>query len=145
MFCMEINIKERKHVRQMFLVGCGQLHLLLNQIAVFLDHQYVRKESIYLLDFLYRNNHLGKVGCENTLVGHGQLCILFSQIAGFFNINSSGRNFLIKPSLRFFVCRSRKENKENIWDYHFWLGVVICASYLIRFEESLIINVCGRE
>ena len=93
--------------------------LLLNQIAVFLDHQYVRKESIYLLDFLYGDNHLGKVGCENTLVGHGQLCILFNQIAGFFDINSSGRNFLIKPSVRFFVCRSRKENTTFGWVWSF--------------------------
>ena len=37
-----------------------------NQIAVFLDHQYFWKESIFTLDFLHGDNYQGKVGSETT-------------------------------------------------------------------------------
>ena len=33
----------------------------------------------------------------------------------------------------------------NIWDYHFWLGDARFVSCPIRFQDSLIINISGRD
>ena len=40
-----------------------------NQIALFIDHQYLWKESVNLLDFLHRDNPQRKVTCETTSFG----------------------------------------------------------------------------
>ena len=40
-----------------------------NQIARFFDHQYLLKESIDGLDFLYDDNYLWKVAIETIIFG----------------------------------------------------------------------------
>ena len=50
--CMQIIIKEMQHLKLLVLFECGQLCLLLNQIAGFFDHQYLRKESSNILIFI---------------------------------------------------------------------------------------------
>ena len=54
-----------------------------NQIARFFDHQYLWKESISILEFLYECSHQGKVASEATtfdamwpdLPSHVQICL----------------------------------------------------------------------
>ena len=45
--------KSRQDLRLPLLVWCGQLCLSLNQIPGFLGHQYLRRELIDILVFLY--------------------------------------------------------------------------------------------
>ena len=56
-FCMEIIIKERQHLRLPPLDGYGELYLSSNQIRGFFDHQYLLKESINISGFLYGYKH----------------------------------------------------------------------------------------
>ena len=65
-FCMEINMKEKQHVRLPLFVWCGQFYFSAIQIAGFFDHQYLWKKSINIFDFLYRDNHQRKVAPETT-------------------------------------------------------------------------------
>ena len=75
------------------MIGCGhlfswggQLCLSSNQIAGFLDHQNVLKESTDIFDFLHGDNHQGKVVAETTsFVGCGQFYLASNQTAGFFD------------------------------------------------------------
>lgn len=91
-FCMEMIIKGRQHVRLPFLVGCDQMYLLLNQISVFFNHQDLWKELIDILVFLVikGSQHLRLP----LLIGCDQLCHASSQTAGFF-----GLQYLWKESI----------------------------------------------
>ena len=72
---MEIIIKGSLRLGLPLLVGCGQLHLLFNQIAGF-DEQYPWKKSSDILDFLRGDNRgrlhlsllfwLGVVRCTSS-------------------------------------------------------------------------------
>ena len=69
---MEIIIKGSLRLGLPLLVGCGQLHLLFNQIAGF-DEQYPWKKSSDILDFL-RGDNQWKCASESTfLVGCGSV------------------------------------------------------------------------
>ena len=48
-----------------------------NLIAVFFDHQYLWKESIHLLHFLYGDDHQRRAGCETACFGWGWPDVLF--------------------------------------------------------------------
>ena len=76
-----------QHLRPPFLVRCGQLSLLSNQIIGLFDHQCPWRALINILDFLYGDNHQRKVASEGLLllVRCGQLCLLSNQSAGFFD------------------------------------------------------------
>ena len=50
-FCMEIIIRGRYHLRLLLLVGCGQVCSWANQILEFFDYQYIWKESINTSDW----------------------------------------------------------------------------------------------
>ena len=43
--------------------------LSMNKVTVFIDHQYLWKESIHTLDILHGDNHQGVVGSENNSFG----------------------------------------------------------------------------
>ena len=51
---MELVIKGVQRLSLPFLFGCGHLCLLPSQIAGFINHQYLWKEWIDVLDFLHR-------------------------------------------------------------------------------------------
>ena len=54
---MKVIIKGRQHLKMSLLAVCGQLIALSNQIAGFLEQQYLWKDSIYTLDFLHGDLH----------------------------------------------------------------------------------------
>ena len=57
-----------------------------NQIEAFFNHQYLRKESSDLLDFLHGNNHHRKVAYEATTFGWVCPVLLrASQVPAFFD------------------------------------------------------------
>ena len=84
---MEIIIKGSLRLRLPLLVGCGQLHILFNQIV---DEQYPWKKSSDILDFLCGDNRgrlhlsllfwLGVVRCTSS-PSRLQDC-LFTNISG---------------------------------------------------------------
>ena len=49
----------------------------------------------------------------------------------------------IKQPVRFFAWRYSSKNK-SIWEYHFRLPVASCASGSVSLNDSLIINICGK-
>ena len=64
-----------------------------NQIAVFFDHQYLWKESINILDFLFWDNNQGKIGLRLlVLFGRGQLGPCPVRLQDSLIINITGRN-----------------------------------------------------
>ena len=78
-FCMEITIKERYHLRLPLLGGCGHLCFLSNQIAGFFliisisgrnqQISFCMEIIIKGRAFLHADNHKGKVACETTSFG----------------------------------------------------------------------------
>ena len=98
-FCMDIVIKNRQHLRLPILVGCYQLYLSSNPKAGLFDHQYLWKESVNILDFLLGDNHQRKEASKTTTFGQVWLVVLLSnQIPGFF-----GHQYLQKKSSNFFL------------------------------------------
>ena len=131
-FYLEITIKGRKDLRLPVLVGCCQLCLLSNRIPGFFGHQYLRRESIKTLDFLYGDNLQQKEGSETTS---------FGWVLGFAPIILS--DFRIPWSLeatnwcnRFF--RWGITIKERMYlGVPFWLSVGSCACHPIIDHQHL--------
>ena len=72
-----------------------------------------------------------------VLVGCCQLCLLSSQIAGFFD-----HQYLWKESMntKDFLLGGNQQLKEG-WGYHFCLGLANCVYHSNRLQNSLIINI----
>ena len=68
-FCLTFPLSGRKDLRLQLLVGCGEFCISFSQIAGFLDHQYVYKESVNTIYFLHGDNHQHKEGSESTTSG----------------------------------------------------------------------------
>ena len=131
------NCQEKLGLRLIFWLVVADCPFLSNQIAGFLNYQYLRKESIdILVVYTWRQSlrecnfwgyhlwsivHLVKSDCR----------ILWSAIS------LKGINWCIG-----FLCIELII--ERILDYHFWLGVARCASHPIRLHSSLNNNITGR-
>ena len=65
--------------------------LLPSQVAEFFDHQYVRKETINVLDFLHRDINQKKIASKSTFVGYDQVCpAMPSHSQTFLNFSKGG-------------------------------------------------------
>ena len=60
--CMEMIIKERKHLILPLLVGCGQFCVSFNQIALSISFEEIQDS----LSFFAWSSHEVKVGCGTT-------------------------------------------------------------------------------
>ena len=56
-------------MRLPILVECGQVYLLSNHISGIFNGQYLRKESIDILDLLHEDNHQRNEESETTTLG----------------------------------------------------------------------------
>ena len=56
-FCMDLGIKGRWHLRLSLFIGCGLLYLSLNQVAGSFDCKYLWKEEVIILYSLHRDYH----------------------------------------------------------------------------------------
>ena len=100
-----------------------------NQIAGFVDYQYLWKESLDILDFLHGGNQ------GNVVFGCGQVCFLSNQTAVFFN-----KQFFLKKSvdkLAFYAWGLSSREGTTRTKTSGWMCSG-CFSCPVRLQDSLI-------
>ena len=108
-FCIELAIKGRKHLRLPLLICCGQLCLSSNQIAGF-----------FIINIPGRNQLISQIFCSEiiikgrqnmalpVLVGCDHLCLSSNQILGFFK-----HQYQWKESIDLSFFTWRKSSREG--------------------------------